>query len=203
MPDFDSGLIPPFFGKPKSEVLIVGPVKGFSPQIGILVSMLAFTRMEVLECVSGMSVRDLDFLLDANANTVGAMLLHLAAVETCYQLNTFEGIGWDSFPDRIKKQWQVPLNLGEPARKTIKGNSIDYYLGVLDSVREKTLAGFLRRDDDWLAMTETITVEGKHKGWSVNNYAKWFHVAEHESNHNGQFKLIKGRLPQESVARGA
>jgi hypothetical protein len=30
---------------------------------------------------------------------------------------------------------------------------------------------------------------------SANNYAKWFHVAEHESNHDGQIKLLKRRLP--------
>jgi hypothetical protein len=26
--------------------------------------------------------------------------------------------------------------------------------------------------------------------------AKWFHVCEHESNHNGQVKWIKRRLPK-------
>ena len=29
----------------------------------------------------------------------------------------------------------------------------------------------------------------------TNNYCKWFHVCEHESNHNGQIKWIKSRLP--------
>ena len=31
--------------------------------------------------------------------------------------------------------------------------------------------------------------------FSANNYAKWFHVAEHESNHDGQIKFLKRRLP--------
>jgi hypothetical protein len=29
----------------------------------------------------------------------------------------------------------------------------------------------------------------------MNNYGKWFHVAEHESNHNGQIKFLKSRVP--------
>jgi hypothetical protein len=29
----------------------------------------------------------------------------------------------------------------------------------------------------------------------TNNYCKWFHVCEHESNHNGQIKLLAKRLP--------
>jgi hypothetical protein len=168
---------------------IVGPQPGFTPEIGTLTSMLAFTRDQVVHNVKGMSQQDLDFLLDAKANTIGALLLHLAATETYYQLNTFGGIGWDAIPDDMKKKWDVPMNLGEPARLAIKGNSLDYYLDALHQSREKSLAEFRKRDDKWLA---TVTKDGD---FSANNYAKWFHVAEHESNHDGQIKLLKNRLP--------
>ena len=40
-----------------------------------------------------------------------------------------------------------------------------------------------------------MTVD-KEWGWGpTNNYCKWFHVCEHESNHNGQIKFLKTRLP--------
>src|SRR5271156_6419963 len=107
---------------------IVGPQPGFTPEIGTLTSMLAFTRAQVLNNVKGLSQQDLDFLLDANANSIGALLLHLAATETYFQMNTFSGIKWGSWPDEVKKKWDIPMNLGEPARKAIKGNSLDYYL---------------------------------------------------------------------------
>ena len=168
---------------------IVGPQPGFSPEIGTLVSMLAFTRMQVLHNVKGMSQADLDFLLDGKANTIGALLLHLAATETYYGINTFAGMKWDSWSDEIKKKWDIPMNLGEPARKAIKGNSLDYYLNILNESREKNLAEFRKRDDKWLAAVE------KDGDFSANNYAKWFHVAEHESNHDGQIKFLKNRLP--------
>jgi uncharacterized protein DUF664 len=168
---------------------IIGPQPGFTPEIGTLTSMLAFTRNQVVNNVKGMSQQDLDFLLDAKANTIGALLLHLAATETYYQLTTFGGFAWDSIPEDAKKKWDIPMNLGEPARKAIKGNSLDYYLDVLHQSRENSLAEFRKRDDKWLA---TVTKDGD---FSVNNYAKWFHVAEHESNHDGQIKLLKNRLP--------
>jgi hypothetical protein len=57
---------------------IVGPQPGFTPEIGTLTSMMAFTRDQVLESVKGLSQVHLDFLLDASANTIGALLLHLA-----------------------------------------------------------------------------------------------------------------------------
>jgi uncharacterized damage-inducible protein DinB len=168
---------------------IVGPQPGFTPEIGTLTSMLAFTRQQVVHNVKGLSQQDLDFLLDAKANTIGALLLHLAATETYYQMNTFGEMKWDSWSDETKKKWDIPMNLGEAARKAIKGNSLDYYLDALHQTREKSLAEFRKRDDKWLA---TVVTDGD---FSANNYAKWFHVAEHESNHDGQIKFLKNRLP--------
>lgn len=168
---------------------IVGPQPGFTPEIGTLTSMLDFTRRQVLNNVKGLSQQDLDFLLDAKANTIGALLLHLAATETYYQMNTFDGMKWGSWSEEVKKKWDIPMNLGEPARKAIKGNSPDYYLDALHQIREKTLAEFRKRDDKWLA---TVVTE---EDFSANNYAKWFHVAEHESNHDGQIKFLKRRVP--------
>jgi len=166
---------------------VVGPRPGFTPEIGTLVSMLAFTRMQVLHNVKGMSLADLDFLLDAKANTIGALLLHLAATETYYGMNSSGGLKWDSWSEEIKKKWDIPMNLGEPARKAIKGNSLDYYLNLLHESREKNLAEFKKRDDKWLTAIDTEM--------GMNNYGKWFHVAEHESNHDGQIKFLKSRLP--------
>ena len=165
----------------------VGPRPGYPPEIGTLVSMLHFTRMQVEHNIKGMSQADLDFLLDAKANTIGALLYHLAATDHYYGLNTFGGMKWDSWPDDEKKKWDIPMNLGEPARKAIKGNSLDYYLNILHEVREKNLAEFKKRDDKWLTIVD--------KEFGANNYGKWFHVAEHESNHDGQIKFLKSRLP--------
>jgi uncharacterized damage-inducible protein DinB len=169
------------------QSLMIGPKPGFTPEIGTLTSMLAFTRMQVLHNVKGMSQADLDFLIDAKANTIGALLLHLAATETFYGMNSFSGLKWDTWSDDIKKKWDIPMNLGEPARKSIKGNNLDYYLNILHESREKNFAAFRKVDDKWLTIVDTEM--------GLNNYAKWFHVAEHESNHDGQIKFLKSRLP--------
>ena len=169
---------------------IVGPKPGFTPEIGTLVSMLAFTRRQVVYNTKGMSQQDLDFLFDAKANTIGALLLHLAATETYYGMNSFGGMKWGSWSDEIKKKWDIPMNLGEPARKAIKGNNLEYYINILGETRAHTIAELKKRDDKWLMVTETDDDNSK-----VNNYAKWFHVAEHESNHDGQIKFLKSRLP--------
>jgi hypothetical protein len=169
-----------------AELGIIGPRKGYSPEIGTLTSMMAFMRSQVLDSVKGMSQQDLDFLLDAKANRIGALLMHLAAVESFYQLNTFEGLTEEKLPKEFKEKWGAPMDLGDPGREAIKGHSLDFYLNLLQETREKTLSEFRKRDDKWLATVD--------KGWGWNNHCKWFHVTEHEANHNGQIKFLKSRL---------
>jgi len=177
---------------------IIGPRKGFSPQIGTLVSMLTWMRNQILEPVQGLTVKQLDYLHDSKANSIGALLLHLAAVEREYQLNTFEGIKWDNWDEPTVKEWGVPAGLGEAARQTIRGHELAYYLDRLREVRAHTLAELRKRDDTWLMQIDDHWVWGP-----TNNYCKWFHVCEHESNHNGQVKWIKGRLPDASKSQAS
>ena len=169
---------------------IVGPKDGYSPQIGTLVSMLNWMRMVILNPVKGMSVQDLDYVIDDKANSIGAMLWHLAATERFYQIHTFEGKKWGDWSKEDDEMWSTAMGLGDNARKEIKGNDLEFYLDKLESVRAHTLEELAKRDDDWL-----MAVDEEWPWGPTNNYCKWFHVCEHESNHNGQFKFIKSRLP--------
>jgi hypothetical protein len=166
---------------------IIGPREGYSPQIGTLVSMMAFMRSQVLNSTKGMTTEQLDFLLDDKANTIGAMLYHLAATDAFYHEHTFKGIEWGKWDAGVQKKFGVAMELGDEGRKSIKGNSLDFYLNLLQETRESTLAEFRKRDDKWMMIVD--------KDWGWNNYCKWFHVCEHEGNHNGQIKLLKSRLP--------
>lgn len=76
-------------------------------------------------------------------------MLHLAATETYYQLNTFEGKKWDTWPDSVKQKWDAAMGLGDAGRKAIKGHDRDYYLNILQETRAKTLAEFGKHDDAW------------------------------------------------------
>jgi len=81
-----------------SDINIVGPKEGYTPQIGTLVSMMNWMRMVILAPVRGMGISDLDYLVDENANSIGAMLMHLAATERFYQIHTFENKAWGDWP---------------------------------------------------------------------------------------------------------
>ena len=182
---------------PDPDLFVIAPTPGYTPQIGILVSELTYIQSAVFRSVKGLSQANLDYLFDANANTIGALLMHLAATETYYSMNTFENKKWDSWPDETKKKWDPAMNLGEAGRKTIKGHDLDYYLNTLNETREHSLAEFKKRDDAWLLHGDTEQFgDGK-----VNIYWKWFHVCEHESHHTGQIAFIAKRLPGAKAAQ--
>jgi len=176
--------------QPVEGLYIIGPREGYAPKIGTLLSTMTFMRAWIIGNVKDLSVAELDFQFDDKSNSIGALLMHLAAVERFFQLNTFDEIEWGTWSKKIKKEWDVAKDLGEPARKQIVGHSADYYLSKLEDLREVTQSEFAKRDDDWLLK------EGPFfKDQPTNNHCKWFHACEHESNHNGQISLIKKRFP--------
>lgn len=168
---------------------VIGPREGFAPQIGTLLPMMTWMRGAVLGSARGMTTEQLDYIHDSDSNSIGSMLLHLAATERYYQIHTFEGKEWGNFSDKDKKRFDAAMNLGEEGRNSIKGNSLDFYLSTLEEVRNTTISEFKKRDDKWL-----LAVDEKWFWGPTNNYCKWFHVCEHESNHNGQIKYIKSRV---------
>lgn len=176
--------------EPEPPLNIIGPRRPYSPQVGTLVSMLNWMRKGILIPVQGLTVAQLDYLHDEKANTIGALLHHLAAIERFYQINTFEEKKWGDWDEATKKRWGAAALLGDAARKEIKGNKLSYYLDILKEVREHTLAELRKRDDAWL-----MKIDRESESAPINNYCKWFHVCEHESNHNGQVKWLKARLP--------
>jgi uncharacterized damage-inducible protein DinB len=173
----------------EESVFMIGPMKGYSPQIGTLVSMLNYNRYTVVNMVKNMTMTELDHLHDPDSNTIGALILHLGATEKFYQVNTFEGR--QEYSESEKKIWNAAMSLGDEGRNTIKGHDVKYYLDIITEVREKTLNEFKKKDDKWLL---TIDPEWS-KERSLNTYWKWFHVCEHEANHRGQIAWLKGRLP--------
>ncbi|MBE7178956.1 MAG: DUF664 domain-containing protein [Mucilaginibacter polytrichastri] len=180
---------------PEDESLMIGPVKGYTLQIGTLVSMLNYNRSTIIGVTKGMTQQQLDFLIDDHANSIGALLMHLAAVDKYYQVHCFEGR--EDFNAEEKKEWQAGLELGDQGRKEIKGHDLAFYLDKLSTTRAKTLELLKKKDDKWLL--------SKDAAWSkeqpVNYYWEWFHVCEHESNHRGQIAFLKSRLPGAKPAK--
>ncbi len=166
-----------------------GKRTGYTNEVSILVSMMDWMRDTVIRGVRNISQKELDFLLDEDSNSIGAMLMHLAGTERYYQIDTFKGIPKKEFSFGVSDEmWDAASSLGNKGRATFKGKSPLFYLDKLAEVREYSLNELKNRDDSWLY--ESTKFFGNQP---TNNYCKWFHVVEHESNHNGQIRIIKKR----------
>ncbi len=162
---------------------IIKPAKGYTTQIGNIVSMLGDLKGRVTRSVENLNLEETDFLLDDDANRIGALIYHLAATEKYYQLYTFEDRGFNS---EENKTWGVALGLGPNARAALVGKPIAYYLEIWDDVREETLRLLKTKDDKWF--------NDKVKEGNMNNHWAWYHVMEHQANHMGQIRLITKRI---------
>ena len=161
---------------------IIKPKNGYSDQIGTTISMMEDLKQRIYSSVGNLSLEETDFLLDDEANRIGALILHLAATEKYYQVYTFENRGLNAEERAI---WDIAQNLGDKGREQIKGKPIDYYMNIWDEVRKESLALLKTKDDKWFA--------SKVKGSSMNNHWAWYHVMEHQANHMGQIRLILKR----------
>ncbi|MDF2644830.1 MAG: integrase [Paenibacillus sp.] len=169
------------------NLLLITDIPGYTPQISRLMSMMNYARSTTLRSVEGLTTEQLDYTMDATSNSIGSLLLHFAAVEVAYQLETFEH---RDLNEEEMKIWGAALELGDQGRDQIKGNNLDYYLNIMSEVRSKTYEVFKTKSDDWLYE--------EYPFWQhqpANHYFMWYHVFEDEINHRGQIRWMRKRLP--------
>ncbi len=174
-----------FMGSSIDAQNIITSKKGYSPQIGATVSMLEDLKSRVTRSVQNLSQKETDFLLDPQANRVGALILHLAATERYYQVYTFGNRGFNT---EESKKWEAALSLGKTAREKFTNKPITYYLDLWNDVRQETLRLLKTKDDIWFSK--------KVNASNMNNHWAWYHVMEHQANHMGQIRFITKRIPK-------
>lgn len=149
--------------------------------------MLEDLKIRITKEVEMLTLEQTDFLFDKKANSIGALIMHLAATESYYQVETLEDRAWTAEESNF---WEIPSGLGSASRKKYKGKPIHYYLELWNQVREKTLSGLQLKDDEWF--------QSKIEA-NLNYHWVWYHVMEHQANHMGQIALVKKDLLKHQI----
>ncbi len=171
------------------SLFMIGPRDGYSPYIGSLVSMMNYNRYTIIQLTKGLTMEQLDHLQDPQSNSIGALIMHLAATDKIYYNLCFKNL--NDFAEDEKQLWGSAMELGDKGRQAIRGKELPYYIDLLTTQREQTLKALKGKDDQWLLAYDP----NFSKDQKFNNYWKWFHVCEHESHHRGQISWLKKRLP--------
>lgn len=166
---------------------------GYSEKIGELVFMMNHVREGTLQTISGWNEAQLDFITHDTANSPGALLAHIAAIEKVHQLIAFEN---RDFSAEEWTEWGTAIELGAKAREDIGGHSVSHYVEKLAAVRAVTLSQLKKKNDSWLY---------EERCWPndvpYNMYYLWFHVLEDEISHRGQIRAMSGQFREAGKSR--
>ena len=170
------------------------PPPGFSPGIGRYVAQLTETRAEWLRQVEGLTPAQLSWYPNDDVESIGAQLLHVAAVEWSWVFQDILGR-----PDEDFQGWEeaFPLRVGAPQ---VSGRPLEYFTDRLERVREEVLTALRGLTDADLPrlVGEASPAEGEEprsRLYSID----WilFHLVHHEAHHAGQIELLVRLLPPE------
>lgn len=152
-----------------------------TPRVSYWYSMLQEVRERLLNIIGDLDEETLDFTPDErNFETIGTLLLHIAAIEWSWVFEDIDGLEMDY--EKFKHAFALRSDVDIPQ---LKGKKKLFYLNQLKEVREEVFQRLTRFSDKDL---EKI-VESDAEKFSV----EWvlFHILEHESMHIGQILLLK------------
>ncbi len=126
-----------------------------------MVYMLEDLKHRITQQVKDLDQSQVDFLYDADANSIGSLVMHLVSTESYYQTATLMGREWTA--EELAK-FGVAGELNTKVRNILKGEPISHYLELWDEVREKTLRELKTKDDTCLHQISkrdlTTTISG-------------------------------------------
>jgi len=161
------------------------PAKGYTPHLGILVSNFSNTRRNTLFLAKNLSVEQLDFNFDYLSNSIGTLLMHIAALEFEFLVKQI----LNRKPTKIEDK-EYSNAIGKNMNKRmIKNNNLEYYVEELTKNRDLIFEKLKNYNDDWLFSEINVS-----ENTTINNYYLLRHVIDDELCHQGQIKLIRKRL---------
>ena len=152
-----------------------------APRIAQFFSMMEEARKYLLILIKDIDNTVLDFTPDdRSVETIGTLLLHIAAVEWDWIL---ADIGEKEFSyDKWKDAFALRKGVNRPQ---IKGKDLSFYIEILEETRKEVLDKMCELSDEDLDRIvkpddNKFTIE-----WIL------YHVIEHEALHIGQISLLK------------
>lgn len=124
-------LLPMLYLKAQGELKTV---EGYSPNIGRMVYMLEDIKNRITDQVKDLNQLQTDFQYDAQANSIGALIMHLVSTESYYQTATLEGREWTE--EEIESLGAAG-ELNAKVNGMLKGEPIGYYLDFWNDVGSK------------------------------------------------------------------
>ena len=171
-----------------TKSLSIRPITGFAPRIGSYLAQLEDVRERTKRYAEGLSSSQLTWFPNPRVESIGTLLLHIAAVETSW-------IQEDIVRKPMGEEWKIgfPIRFGIPQ---ISGEPLEFFLEKLDSSRTMTRQVLAELTD--ADLDRSITSLDDERSADAQRYTiEWilYHLVEHEAHHKGQIAVMKRLLP--------
>ncbi|MFW9832379.1 MAG: DinB family protein [Candidatus Thorarchaeota archaeon] len=161
------------------HVVVLDRKNELSPRVALFFSMMERTRRTLIRRIETLSKETIDFSPQKQiVETIGTLLLHIAAVEWGWIFGDIAGKEMDY------EKWKHGFSLRENIDQ-IEGKDVEFYLTQLSEVRQEVLDYLKTFDDDSL----DVVIQSDDDKVSV----EWilFHLIEHEAMHIGQISILR------------
>ena len=170
----------------------IEPVSGLPPRIGLYFAQMEDVRRVTKKYISGLSPEQLSWYPNDRVESVGTLLLHIAAVELSW-------IGEDIMRRRMPEEWvfAFPIRFNIPQ---VSGQPLSFFIEKLDTVREETRRTLATLTDADLGRAVTPLDDAESPG--AEQYTiEWilYHLVEHEAHHRGQIAQMKRLFPESAA----
>ena len=163
----------------EKRIISLEMIDELEPRVAQLYAMLEKAREKLLKRMDGLTQEELDYTPDEKRiETIGTLLLHIAAVEWSWIFEDMDGLEMDY------EKWKQAFSLREEIPQ-IKGKKVKFYIKRLADVRMEVLERISDLTDSHLGHL----VELDHAAVSI----EWilYHIIEHEAIHIGQISMLK------------
>jgi uncharacterized damage-inducible protein DinB len=170
-------------------IIDLRPVSGHAPRIGLFLAQMEDVRTVTKRYIEDLKPEQLSWHPNPKVESIGTLLLHIAAVE-------FSWILEDIFGRPMGAEWEIafPIRAG---MSQVSGQPLLYFSDKLDAVRgevRSALATLTDADLDRVIIPQDSGVSAEEKpGYTI----RWIlhHLVEHEAHHRGQIAVMKRLLP--------
>jgi uncharacterized damage-inducible protein DinB len=165
------------------SLMVVEALPGYEPEVGRHLWMLEETRGRTKECLEGVNPDVLDWTPQPSANSIAALLYHIAAIEADWLF--VEVLEEQTFPPEVVALFPEEVRDEAGRLVTARGTSLAESLDRLDVVRGHVVAAF-----------REMTLAEFRRGRDFPDYSvtpEWvlYHLIQHEAEHQGQIGLLR------------
>ena len=160
------------------QVVVLDRNNELSPRVALFFSMMERTRRTLIRRAETLSKETIDFSPQRqNVETIGTLLLHIAAVEWGWIFEDIAG------KEMEYEKWKYGFSLRENIDQ-LEGEDVEFYLSQLKEVRQEVF-DFLKTISD-KDLDSIVDVDGE----KVSMEWILFHLLEHEAMHLGQISFL-------------